>query len=103
MPRDNSGESPTITDVDEELRLFPLSMPPEHIRQQRPVFSEILDALSLSHTQAFFGLDSSNKPSFVQFADWLVLLAQSFEGAGKQDVLKSAADPVQAEPSLARH
>jgi hypothetical protein len=45
MPRDNSGESSTITDVDEELRLFSPLIPPEHIRQQRPVFSEILDAL----------------------------------------------------------
>jgi hypothetical protein len=89
-----------MMDVDQELEFIDMLMesPAASVRDHWLAFREILDSLSISHTQAFFDVNVDNKRFFVRFADWLEELAKQFQEPEKRAALEGSAYHFRTEP-----
>lgn len=94
------SRAPTMMGVEQELKFIEMltKVPADSIRDHWLEFDEILESLSISHTQAFFEVNPDNKPLFLYFSDWLEQVAKQFREPEKRAALRGTAEHFRTEP-----
>ena len=85
--------APTMMGAEEETQFITLLMDlsVESIKKDWQRFERVINDLWISHTQAFFEVDSRTEPLFLRFADWLETIGDTVGDANRQSMVRQMA------------